>query len=69
MICPCETPEGQKVGIVKNLSLMAVVSIQGDTNEIELILDELGKKELIDPNDLQNSTKIFINGNWIGIHN
>ena len=47
---------------------MAVVSITGDTNEIELILDELGKEELLDPNDLQNSTKIFINGNWIGIH-
>jgi DNA-directed RNA polymerase beta subunit len=27
MICPSETPEGQKIGIVKNFSLMARVSI------------------------------------------
>jgi len=27
MICPSETPEGQKIGIVKNFSLMASVTI------------------------------------------
>jgi DNA-directed RNA polymerase II subunit RPB2 len=27
MICPSETPEGQKIGIVKNFSLMARVTI------------------------------------------
>lgn len=27
MICPSETPEGQKIGIVKNFSLMAKVTI------------------------------------------
>jgi len=47
---------------------MAIVSITGDTNKIELILDELGMEDLLDPNDLQNATKIFINGKWIGIH-
>ena len=27
MICPAETPEGQSCGLVKNLALMAVVSV------------------------------------------
>lgn len=27
MICPCETPEGQAVGLVKNLALMAYISV------------------------------------------
>jgi len=31
MICPAETPEGQACGLVKNLSLMAIVSVTGDT--------------------------------------
>lgn len=28
MICPCETPEGQAVGLVKNLALMAYISVR-----------------------------------------
>jgi DNA-directed RNA polymerase II subunit RPB2 len=27
MICPAETPEGQAVGLVKNLAMMAYVSV------------------------------------------
>jgi DNA-directed RNA polymerase beta subunit len=27
MICPSETPEGQKIGIVKNFSLLASVTL------------------------------------------
>jgi DNA-directed RNA polymerase II subunit RPB2 len=27
MICPAETPEGQSCGLIKNLALMAVVSV------------------------------------------
>ena len=27
MVCPAETPEGQAVGLVKNLSLMCLVSV------------------------------------------
>lgn len=33
MICPAETPEGAKIGIVKNLSLMAHVSLGLDEYE------------------------------------
>lgn len=27
MICPCETPEGGSIGLVKNLALMAYISV------------------------------------------
>ena len=30
MICPAETPEGQAVGLVKNLAMMAYVSVGKD---------------------------------------
>ena len=32
MICPAETPEGQSCGLVKNLALMAVVTV-GDKDQ------------------------------------
>eukprot|EP00352_Strombidinopsis_acuminata_P008760 CAMPEP_0176362182 /NCGR_PEP_ID=MMETSP0126-20121128/18256_1 /TAXON_ID=141414 ORGANISM="Strombidinopsis acuminatum, Strain SPMC142" /NCGR_SAMPLE_ID=MMETSP0126 /ASSEMBLY_ACC=CAM_ASM_000229 /LENGTH=111 /DNA_ID=CAMNT_0017718011 /DNA_START=1311 /DNA_END=1646 /DNA_ORIENTATION=- len=34
MICPAETPEGSACGLVKNLTLMALVSVGSDANEI-----------------------------------
>ena len=68
MICPAETPEGQSVGLVKNLSLMAVVSVQEPTHNIETILTELGMEDLSDPEQVSISTKIFINGNWVGLY-
>ena len=68
MICPSETPEGQKVGLVKNLSLMAQVSVETDTSKLEQLLDECGKEDLIEPKSIVDKTKIFINGNWIGVH-
>ena len=34
MICPAETPEGQACGLVKNLTLMALVSVGSDQQEI-----------------------------------
>lgn len=41
MICPSETPEGQKIGIVKNISLMANISIgflDADNEDFQKIL-------------------------------
>tara|TARA_Y100001970_G_scaffold282643_1_gene395913 strand:- start:2782 stop:6186 length:3405 start_codon:yes stop_codon:yes gene_type:complete len=71
-ICPTETPEGQSVGVVKNLSMTCEI-----TSEIsdEIILYYL-KKYIIDINDIDifkenknNYIKIFINGDWIGYTN
>jgi len=40
MICPSETPEGGKIGIVKNFALMARVTI-GTEEESNLALEQL----------------------------
>lgn len=69
-ICPNETPEGPNCGLVKNLTLMAYISVGTDENKIEsLILDsgtelieEIRKKKEI------RGAKIFLNGRLIGIH-
>ena len=69
MMCPCETPEGQAVGLVKNLSLMAYVSVGSSVEPVLQLLDDWGMYHLedVNPASIPASTKIFVNGNWIGI--
>lgn len=69
-ICPAETPEGQACGLVKNLALMCYVSVGSKIEPVIEVLDEwsLTPLELITPRDIANSTKVFVNGDWIGVH-
>ena len=123
-VCPAETPEGQAVGLVKNLSLMAYVSVGCPTMPILEVRNGASSREevaplhhqkgtdtdttpdprggsasIISPRDplrcdrpgafdefleewstepLEDitpstvadptTTKIFVNGNWVGIH-
>ncbi|XP_073299286.1 DNA-directed RNA polymerase II subunit RPB2-like [Primulina huaijiensis] len=70
MMCPAETPEGQACGLVKNLALMVYVTVGSAANPILEFLDEWSTEnfEEISPTVIPQSTKIFVNGNWIGIH-
>ena len=46
-VCPCETPEGHQVGVVKNLSSMATVTLPMSTVPVVAFLyDEVGLQEL-----------------------
>ena len=66
---PAETPEGQSVGVVKNLSYMTCVSGYSDSQCLYEYVDEYVKKldEDAHPNEYFNKVKVFINGRWIGI--
>ena len=70
IICPAETPEGQSIGVVKNLSLGANVTLPQSSFPVRSILQELEIRMLSDvsPNEIYNSSKILVNGDWIGIH-
>ena len=70
IICPAETPEGQNIGVVKNMSLMAHITIPSKTEPIICCLEELGmlSLETIRPLDVSMYVKVFINGDWQGIH-
>ena len=70
IICPCETPEGQSAGIVKNLSMMSHITISSSPDIIISCLEELGmiKLETMRPLDVSRYVKIFVNGSWLGIH-
>ena len=45
-ICPAETPEGQAVGLVKNLALMAYVSVGSKPEPILEFLEEWSMENL-----------------------
>jgi DNA-directed RNA polymerase II subunit RPB2 len=68
-ICPAETPEGAPVGIVKNISYMAHITIPTSSTAIyDYIQDKIINFENItDFKVLNTNIKVFINGNWLGI--
>ena len=70
MVCPAETPEGGSCGLVKNLTLMAQISIGQRPSELVQVLVDLGVQPLTPDLNLQNNLadKIFLNGQWIGMH-
>jgi DNA-directed RNA polymerase II subunit RPB2 len=66
-ICPAETPEGASIGIVKNLTYLAHITIPSNPN----IIYEYLKKRIVlldglEDRNLDIMTKIFVNGNFVG---
>ena len=63
-----ETPEGQSVGVVKNISMMSKITLHSDSSNVKNIIDNY--KDFIDFSDITvktlSLTKIFLNGNWLG---
>lgn len=70
MVCPAETPEGQACGLVKNLALMAYISVGSSSNLITDFLEEWDLEHLedISASVIPNATKIFVNGAWVGVY-
>ena len=70
LVCPAETPEGQAVGLVKNLALMAYISVGSAPEPILEFLEEWATENLeeVQPSAIPTATKVFVNGAWVGIH-
>lgn len=68
MVCPAETPEGQACGLVKNLALMATISVGSYSAPVIEFLEEWGLETLEENGTATNLTKVFVNGVWMGIH-
>ena len=64
------TPEGQSVGIVKNLSYMTHITIHSNSMPLyDYIMPNIIDINTVTlkPRDLHNKVKVFINGSWVGI--
>jgi DNA-directed RNA polymerase II subunit RPB2 len=69
-LCPAETPEGQSVGIVKNLSYMTHITIHSHSLPLyEYIMPNITHIDSAEmtPAAMYEKVKVFINGAWVGV--
>jgi DNA-directed RNA polymerase II subunit RPB2 len=67
-LCPAETPEGQSIGVVKNISYMAHLTIPTNSSSLyEYVKPYIQSVDGTLPNELYNKVKVFINGCWVGV--
>ncbi|KAK9164269.1 hypothetical protein Syun_005171 [Stephania yunnanensis] len=72
MLCPCDTPEGEACGLVKNLSLMTHVTTDDEEGPLISLCHSLGVEdlELLSGEELHapNSFLVMFNGLILGKH-
>ncbi len=69
-VCPCETPEGHAVGVVKNLSSTALATLPISPEPIvDYLYTDCGLRNMEDVGRsvLHTAVRVFINGAWIGV--
>ena len=68
-LCPAETPEGQSVGVVKNLSYLTHITIPSNKESIYLyLLPKITQLDNItDICQIHKKVKVIFNGKWCGI--
>ena len=69
-ICPSETPEGHGVGVVKNMSSTAIVSIYsnpGIVRDYIATMKKLVPLSACSATEKHLNTRLFVNGAWLGI--
>jgi DNA-directed RNA polymerase II subunit RPB2 len=70
LVCPCETPEGHGVGVIKNMSVTSIVSIFSSPITVYSFIQSLEKLIQLREATLEQMhehTRVFLNGSWIGI--
>jgi DNA-directed RNA polymerase II subunit RPB2 len=68
-ICPSETPEGHSVGVVKNMSNTASVSIYSNVKVVKDYFKKIGVIIPLEKSSIKEKhtyVRVFVNGAWIG---
>jgi len=66
--CPAETPEGQSIGVVKNISYMSHITIPTNSSSLYEYVEPFIQKVDNTPSELlYNKVKVFVNGTWLGV--
>ena len=67
-LCPAETPEGQSIGVVKNISYMTHITIPSNSSSLyQYVEPYILKLENAEPKQLHGKVKVFVNGCWLGV--
>uniref|UniRef100_A0A6C0D2A2 DNA-directed RNA polymerase n=1 Tax=viral metagenome TaxID=1070528 RepID=A0A6C0D2A2_9ZZZZ len=69
-LCPAETPEGQSIGVVKNISYMGHITIPTNSSSLyDYVAPYIVSVNDTTPEKLYGKVKVFVNGAWLGITN
>jgi DNA-directed RNA polymerase III subunit RPC2 len=72
ILCPCDTPEGESCGLVKNFAILSKLSTEVDEQPIFYQAIAIGVQPIIQfifrESNSNYNTAIFLNGVIIGIH-
>ena len=68
IIDPVDTPDGGNIGLHKNLAIGAHITTKSPPEQYLPLLRNIGLIQLeeLTTYEIYNSTKLFLNGNWIG---
>ena len=67
-LCPVETPEGQSVGVVKNISYLCHITIPTNNVGLHKYVEDYTKRfDNSTFTEISKCVKVFINGAWVGI--
>lgn len=70
MVCPCDTPEGESCGLVKNFANLSQITLDLDDSWVRAAAHSLGVEEIdtVTPGEFTAHSCVFLNGVLIGIH-
>ena len=68
-LCPAESPEGQSIGIVKNLSYLSHITIHTNSAALyEYVAPHILSVDAANSTkELYGKVKVFVNGAWVGV--
>ncbi len=67
-LCPAETPEGQSIGLVKNISQLTHLTISTNSTSLYTYVQPfIASVNNAKPADLHGKVKVFVNGCWLGV--
>jgi len=69
-ICPCETPEGHGVGVVKNMAMTTMITIFSSPATVYAFIQRMEKLISLRESTMEQKhacTRVFLNGAWIGV--
>jgi DNA-directed RNA polymerase II subunit RPB2 len=68
-LCAAETPEGQSIGIVKNISYLTHITIPTSSISLRQYVQPFITKveDIRSCSELYSKVKVFVNGAWVGI--
>lgn len=67
-LCPAETPEGQSIGVVKNISYLTHITIPTNSSSLYDYVEEyIHKVDNTPSHEMNGKIKVFVNGIWVGV--